>query len=66
MRCMTFAEGIPFHLRHLVDVRFILGRSDSKEHEKDLDDEQAMYGDLFRLDGLEKGENSPCSSSSHY
>jgi hypothetical protein len=51
-------EGIPLHLRHLVDVRFVMGRSGNDTMEKELDAEHALYGDLFRLDGLEHGENS--------
>lgn len=49
--------GIPWKYKHLVDVRFILGRSNSSSSEADLDKEQSIYGDLMRLDGLVGGEN---------
>jgi hypothetical protein len=54
------ADGIPYHLRHLVDIRFVLGRSDNEQHEKDLDEEEEIYEDLIRLGGLVKGDNSKC------
>lgn len=51
-------EGIPHYLRHLVDIRFVLGRSDNKQYEKDLDEEEEIYEDLIRLGGLVNGDNS--------
>lgn len=50
-------RSIPHDLQHLVEVRFVVGRSKDQEEEKALDREQAEFGDLVRLDDLQNGEN---------
>lgn len=53
---------IPAHLRHLVEVKFVLGKPKhsngqiDEERQKEFEDEQAEFGDLFQLD-LKNGEN---------
>ena len=53
---------IPVHLRHLVEVKFVIGKPKlpdgtiDMEKQKEFDQEQEEFGDLFQLD-LKKGEN---------
>jgi hypothetical protein len=56
--------SVPAEYRHLVDVRFILGRNSPDDNdagiraeEKAIEEEQNRYGDLVRLEGLHNGEN---------
>jgi len=54
--------NIPAPYRHLIELKFVLGHayrgdwSVDEEMEASLGEEQAVYGDLMRLD-LEHGEN---------
>jgi hypothetical protein len=58
--------SVPMEYRHLVEVKFILGRlrpeaakqeSTDTVPESTLEAEMSAYGDLVRLDGLMDGEN---------
>lgn len=42
--------GIPEPLRHLVEFKFVLGKSQDPEEEAKADAEQEIHGDLLRLD----------------
>jgi hypothetical protein len=49
--------SVPPEYRHLIDVKFVVGRSADPEVEAALDKEEAEFGDLVRLDGLKNLEN---------
>ena len=65
IRSIHLFSAIPGPYRHLVELKFILGRPDTKEatweevqyEEREIAMEQASYGDIIRLDDLEGGEN---------
>jgi hypothetical protein len=47
-------------------MKFVLGRSEDEEWEKQLDIEAAEYGDLVRLDNLFDGENMDHGKSARW
>jgi hypothetical protein len=61
--------SVPAEYRHLVEIKFVLGHSEVREgmsdeekegikrEEKKIELEQAVFGDLIRLDNLKHGEN---------
>lgn len=61
--------SLPVQFRHLIEVKFVIGTNIireeghkdfgeiNKEFEEMLDEEQRMYGDLFRIPNLKNGEN---------
>ena len=57
VRAHSPLEAVPVAYRHLIEVKFVLGRSHSAASELALDDEQEEHGDLIRLDGLVDGDN---------
>ena len=62
IRRLSPIYSIPAHLRNLVEVKFVLGKPKhpdgriDEEKQREFDDEQTEYGDLFQLD-LKNGEN---------
>jgi hypothetical protein len=57
IRRLSPLHSVPPAFRHLVEVKFVLGRSHDPDVEKELDSEEGECGDLIRLDGLTDGEN---------
>lgn len=63
LRELSPLEALPKRLRHLVEVKFVLGHpplaegDDLFDSEQMLADEQAQHGDLLRLYNLEGGDN---------
>lgn len=57
IRHLSPINAVPPQLRHLIEVKFVIGRSSDPEDELMLDKEQAEFGDLIRLDDLQGGEN---------
>ncbi|WRT63797.1 uncharacterized protein IL334_000722 [Kwoniella shivajii] len=67
IRELNLLESIPNEYRHLIELKFVLGISNTKEGENgwlesreeeiEISKENKMFGDLIRLKLLENGEN---------
>lgn len=63
IRELSPLEALPERLRHLVEIKFVLGHPPTTEgdshfiSEEVLAFEQAQHGDLLRLRNLEGGDN---------
>jgi hypothetical protein len=66
IRSVDLLQSIPPEYRHLIEMKFVLGRSEDEEWEKQLDIEAAEYGDLVRLDNLFDGENMDHGKSARW
>ena len=57
IRAHSPLQAIPPAYHHLIELKFVLGRSVQASVEASIDEEQEMHGDLIRLDDLVDGDN---------